>query len=296
MLHDLITTDVIDAAVADLWTVFPKPDKFHDDPARYIPPGKDTETLRRGYPEMPEHGPWFRPDQHRWGHEFPFMGRGALNRLYVHPAIVDFAERALETRDIRLYQSHVEREVHRRRRLRAAHAHRSEPLVPAVGARTAVVARRDVRVPLGRRPRLCADPRGEARRLAWPIDERHLLPGSGRRAVRGRAGRGGQAGLGSRVPQRGVPSGSEHHAAAGVTFLVDGRRSRAPTSTGSTTTRCSRSRRIRDGRASSKGRRRGSSSCSASRRPAIAVWTSELIDATQVRYPQLDLDPWRHAL
>ena len=74
VLHDLVPTDEIDAAVADLWTVFPKPDKFHDDPARYIPPGKDTETLRRGYPEMPEHGPGFRPEQHRWGHEFPFMG------------------------------------------------------------------------------------------------------------------------------------------------------------------------------------------------------------------------------
>jgi len=107
VLHDLIDTDVIDAATADLWTVFPKPEKFHDDPARYIPPGKDTATLRRGHPEMPEHGPWFRPEQHRWGQEFPFMGSGALNRLYVHPAIVDFAERALDTRDIRVYQSHV---------------------------------------------------------------------------------------------------------------------------------------------------------------------------------------------
>ena len=44
VLHDLVPTDVIDAAVADLWTVFPKPDKFHDDPARYIPPER---TRRR---------------------------------------------------------------------------------------------------------------------------------------------------------------------------------------------------------------------------------------------------------
>jgi hypothetical protein len=103
----LIDQATIDAARADLWSVFPEPDEFHDDPARFISPGRDTKTLRRGYPEMPEHGPWFRPEQHRWGRDFPFMGSGALNRLYVHPALVDFAERALGTADIRLYQAHV---------------------------------------------------------------------------------------------------------------------------------------------------------------------------------------------
>ena len=78
VLHDLVSTDDVDAAVPDLWTTFPKPEKFHDDPARFLPPGKDTKTLRRGWPDMPEHGPWFRPEQHRWGGEFPFMGSGAL--------------------------------------------------------------------------------------------------------------------------------------------------------------------------------------------------------------------------
>src|SRR6476619_2409681 len=34
-------------------------------------------------------------------------GSGALNRLAVHPAIVDCAERALATTDIRLYQAHT---------------------------------------------------------------------------------------------------------------------------------------------------------------------------------------------
>src|SRR5579862_8674361 len=104
VLDQLIDADVIDAAAADLWSVFPKPEKYHDDPGRFVPAGKETATLRYGYPEMPEHGPWFRPEQHRWGREFPFLGSGALNRLYVHPALVDFAERALETRDLRLYQ------------------------------------------------------------------------------------------------------------------------------------------------------------------------------------------------
>lgn len=107
VLDGVVGVDDIDTAISDLWTVFPRPEKFHTDPARYVPPGRDTQTLRRGYPEMPEHGPWFRPEQHRWGADFPFMGTGALNRLFVHPSIVDFAERALETRDIRLYQAHV---------------------------------------------------------------------------------------------------------------------------------------------------------------------------------------------
>jgi hypothetical protein len=107
VLDRLIDADVIDAAREDVFTVFPKPEKFHDDPARYIAPGKDTATMRRGWPEMPEHGPAFRPEQHRWGFDFPFMGTGALNRLYVHPSLVDFAERALGTTDIRLYQAHV---------------------------------------------------------------------------------------------------------------------------------------------------------------------------------------------
>ena len=54
----------------------------------------------------PLEGPGFRPEQHRWGAEFPFPG-GRLNRLCVHPALVDFVARALDTREIRLYQAQV---------------------------------------------------------------------------------------------------------------------------------------------------------------------------------------------
>ena len=35
-----------------------------------------------------------------------FRASGALNRLCVHPSVVDFAERALGTPDIRQYQTH----------------------------------------------------------------------------------------------------------------------------------------------------------------------------------------------
>ena len=55
----------------------------------------------------PDEGPGFRPAQQRWGAAFPFPGSGALNRICVHPSIVDFAERALDNDDIRLYQAHA---------------------------------------------------------------------------------------------------------------------------------------------------------------------------------------------
>ena len=81
---------------------------------------------------------------------FPFPGSGALNRLCVHPAIVDFAERGAASTDLRLYQALTLGEVHRRDELRAADAHRPEPLVAPGAERRAVVARRDVPLPLRR--------------------------------------------------------------------------------------------------------------------------------------------------
>jgi hypothetical protein len=107
VLDGLLGTDMIDAAVKDLWQVFPTPAGYHDDPeaARRrwlgIPPARDDAFV------WPEHGPGFRPEQHRWSHLFPFPGSGALNRLCVHPSIVDFMERALGTSDIRCYQAQV---------------------------------------------------------------------------------------------------------------------------------------------------------------------------------------------
>ena len=53
----------------------------------------------------PKDGPGFRSEQHRWRSEFPFAEGSALNRLCVHPAVVDFARRALETSDLRIYQA-----------------------------------------------------------------------------------------------------------------------------------------------------------------------------------------------
>jgi hypothetical protein len=107
LIDALVGTDEIDAALRDLFSVFPTPERFHADPRASWPAGRSTEEMRRGWPALPAAGPAFRPEQHRWGREFPFPGRGVLNRLVVHPAIVDFAERALQAVDLRLYQAQV---------------------------------------------------------------------------------------------------------------------------------------------------------------------------------------------
>jgi hypothetical protein len=105
LIEDLVGTDEIDAAVEDLALMFPTPAAYHADPA-----GETERWLGRPPPrheewEWPPTGPGFRPEQHTWLREFPFPGSGALNRLCVHPAIVDFMQRALQTSDLRLYQA-----------------------------------------------------------------------------------------------------------------------------------------------------------------------------------------------
>ena len=107
LLDGLVSTEEIDAAIRDLRLVFPTSEQYHADPA-----GETERRLGRPPPSRepyiwPAHGPGFRPEQHRWMHEFAFPGTGALNRLCVHPAIVDFAERALGTTELRIYQAQV---------------------------------------------------------------------------------------------------------------------------------------------------------------------------------------------
>jgi hypothetical protein len=105
LLDGLVSADEIDAAAADLPSMFPSAAAYHADP--------DGETRRwNGMPGeshaayvWPNDGPGFRPEQHRWRREFPFGGSGALNRLCVHPSIVNFAERTLGTAALRLYQA-----------------------------------------------------------------------------------------------------------------------------------------------------------------------------------------------
>jgi hypothetical protein len=107
VLKGLIDRDTIAAAAADLWDVFPTAETYHADPdgtrRRYlgIPPERDELYV------WPPEGPGFRPAQHNWHGDFPLPGTGALNRLFVHPSIVDFMRRALQTTDLRMYQAGV---------------------------------------------------------------------------------------------------------------------------------------------------------------------------------------------
>ncbi len=107
LLNGLVGTDDIDALADDLGGLFPAADDLHADPEAVTEqwlgrPVKATQAY-----VWPEEGPGFRPDQQRWSASFPFPGTGALNRICVHPSIVNFAERALDNADIRLYQAHA---------------------------------------------------------------------------------------------------------------------------------------------------------------------------------------------
>ena len=107
LLDGLVGADDIDAAAEDLHRSFPTAEEYHADPE-----GVTRQRLgARRDPEeeyvWPAEGPGFRGEQHRWAAKFPFGGTGALDRLAVHPSIVDFAERSLGTDDIRLYQAHA---------------------------------------------------------------------------------------------------------------------------------------------------------------------------------------------
>lgn len=104
LIEGLIGTDEIDGAARDLWEVFPTPGEYHADPAGEAEKWRGRPAVSRAAYVWPPDGPGFRPEQHLWQAEFPFPGSGRLNRLCVHPAIVEVAERLLQTDDLRVYQ------------------------------------------------------------------------------------------------------------------------------------------------------------------------------------------------
>ena len=106
LLEGLIDPATIDAALEDVHRVLPTAAEYHADPRRVTEQYLGVPPPSRDRFRWPPEGPGFRPEQHRWGAEFPFPG-GRLNRLCVHPAIVDFVVRALDTKEIRLYQAQV---------------------------------------------------------------------------------------------------------------------------------------------------------------------------------------------
>ncbi len=107
LLDGLVGTEEIDKAHDDLNLLFPTAEQYHSDPAGATRKWLGTKPDQEEEFIWPEDGPGFRGAQHRWNAPFPFPGSGSLNRLCVHSSIVDFAERALGTPDIRIYQTHA---------------------------------------------------------------------------------------------------------------------------------------------------------------------------------------------
>ena len=105
LLEGLIGTDEIDKASGDLHQLFPTAEEYHSDPEGVTLRWRGSQSDPEEEYIWPDEGPGFRAEQHRWMGAFPFGGSGTLNRLCVHPSVVDFAERALGSSDIRLYQS-----------------------------------------------------------------------------------------------------------------------------------------------------------------------------------------------
>src|SRR5271166_6419512 len=107
LLEGVVGSDEIDTVLDDLYEAFPTNQGYHNDPDGETERRKGKPVRREEAFVWPDDGPGFRPEQQLWSDVFPFRGSGALNRLCVHPSLIDFAERALDSHDIRLYQIHL---------------------------------------------------------------------------------------------------------------------------------------------------------------------------------------------
>ena len=296
LLDGIVGSDEIDAVLDDVYEMFPTNEGYHEDP--------EGETERRkGKPAKPvepfvwpDEGPGFRPEQQRWSEVFPFRGSGALNRLCVHPSVVDFAERALETPDIRLYQIHMSAKYEGLTNYeQPMHTDRNHSWLPAVGSPpwwnlegflylsdvtsaenpTRMVSTRDTRGVSPRTPVLMPDFAPElyaAERPALGV-------------------RGSYLAYRSDVFHRGAAFASPATARfvlalafkrAGQDWIAyDQAQSR---STGSEWTSFAQGCSPRE------------LELFGFPPPGHLIWTDALLDETQVRYPKMDLGPWRDAL
>ena len=105
VIPDLIAAETIDAAVEELWQIYPRPEEFHlpDHPRRRA--FLESRPASAARHEVDPDAPAFREAQFAGHRTFPFSSEGKLNRLVVHPHLIKFAEAALGSRDIRLYQA-----------------------------------------------------------------------------------------------------------------------------------------------------------------------------------------------
>ena len=297
LLEGLVPVEEIDAAVDDLYLLFPRAEEYHADPE-----GETERRLGRPAPvdefPWPPDGPGFRHDQHRWMGEFPFPGTGALNRLVVHPSIVDFAARALDSTDLRLYQAQVSAKYHGHHQLRAAHAHRPEPLVAARRGR-----RRRGGTSKGSSTSPTSDPTTAPTHLVSVLDSARrrttaplVMPDRDRELYARRARRHRACGA------RTWPTGP--------TSFTGPSTSPSPAEPGSCSTPATRSpARTGSGYHTMQSRAtsphwvafvEGSTPAELALfgfpPPGHPIWSEPLLDATQRLYPRLDLAPWRSAL
>lgn len=105
VVHDLVPTEDIDHAVEELWDLYPRPEEFHSEEAARRRFGSTT------YPgfDFPNHNDKtaaFRADQFLGHTMFPYPS-ARLNRLNVHPNVVDFARRSIGDDDLRIYQARI---------------------------------------------------------------------------------------------------------------------------------------------------------------------------------------------
>ena len=116
VVHDLVPTEEIDAAVEELWGHFPHPVDYHSgNPAAQAQfEGESTELryqpTKQGnahqLKDVQNEGAEFRLRQFLGHVLFPYDSY-LLNRLQIHPNVVDFAKKAMGDEDIRLYQARI---------------------------------------------------------------------------------------------------------------------------------------------------------------------------------------------
>lgn len=116
VVHDLVPTEEIDAAVEELWGHFPHPVDYHSgNPAAQAQFEGESTDLRyqptkqgnaHQLKDVQNEGAEFRLRQFLGHVLFPYDSY-LLNRLQIHPNVVDFAKKAMGDEDIRLYQARI---------------------------------------------------------------------------------------------------------------------------------------------------------------------------------------------
>ena len=116
VVHDLVPTEEIDAAVEELWGHFPHPVDYHSgNPAAQAQFEGESTDLRyqptkqgnaHQLKDVQNEGAEFRLRQFLGHVLFPYDSY-LLKRLQIHPNVVDFAKKAMGDEDIRLYQARI---------------------------------------------------------------------------------------------------------------------------------------------------------------------------------------------